>query len=140
MTSLVEQLKTVREINRLRTEEVDQLRKAAEELRKAADVARIEKNDTYIQFADLKQRLFSSERSNEFMRGYLARVAEDDIVREELIERGDPNGERELVPKRKPTGFPRADDFTYPAQSLGTREGYIDHDERRRRAKCWINY
>lgn len=64
------------------------------------------------QFDDLKSRLHAAETSNQFMRGYLARVQEDDTVREELIAIGDPLGEQQLVPKRKRTEFPSPNQYT----------------------------
>lgn len=54
---------------------------------------------------DLKQRLAIAEADNQRMRGYIARVQEDDVVREDLVKVGDPDGEHQLVPKRKPTQF-----------------------------------
>lgn len=79
------------------------------------------------QFADLKQRLQAAETSNQFMRGYLARVQEDDAVREELVVIGEPGGEQ-LAPKREPAQFLRPDDFMAPDQdrSHGLM-GYEDH-------------
>jgi hypothetical protein len=63
----------------------------AEELRKKLD--------------EVKERLAFAERENQRMRGYLERVQEDDVVREELIATGEPDGGQRLVPKRKPTIF-----------------------------------
>ena len=36
--------------------------------------------------ADLKERLANANRSGQFMRGYIARIQEDDVVREELVQ------------------------------------------------------
>ena len=90
-------------------------------------------------WADLKIRLLAAERSNEYLRGYVARVQEDDIVREELVTVGDPEGERHLKPKRTSTTFTRPDDFTMPAHT-NEYGRYIDDNERRRKAKHWITY
>lgn len=76
--------------NRLRCE-LDQAKKTALETR--------------AMFADLKERLVKAEAETQRMRGYIARVQEDDVVREELVTVGDPSGEQRMVPKRKPTPF-----------------------------------
>lgn len=54
---------------------------------------------------EVKERLAVAETENQRMRGYLERVQEDDVVREELISTGNPQGQQQLVPKRKPTIF-----------------------------------
>lgn len=54
---------------------------------------------------DLKVKLQKAEAENQRMRGYIERVQEDDIVREDLISVGDPDGQSQLVPKRKQTSF-----------------------------------
>lgn len=51
------------------------------------------------QFADLKQRLLNSENECARLNGYMARVHEDDIVRDGFVEIEDENGKR-FVPKR----------------------------------------
>lgn len=66
---------------------------------------------TRAKFDDLKQRLVTAESDNQRMRGYLARVQEDDFVREELIKVGDPDGQHQLVPKRKPQMFQEPNPF-----------------------------
>lgn len=112
------------------------------ELKAKLAAAEKEKVETYIQFGDLKTRLLSAERANEFMRGYLARVTEDDTVREELVVTGDPTAPT-LVPKRKPVIFPRSDDFTYPR---GSDEGgavtgrWSNYATEERKPRHWVNY
>lgn len=91
------------------------------------------------QFDDLKVRLQAAEIANQFMRGYLSRVQEDDVVREELITTGDPDGEQRMIPKRKPTGFPRPDDFAEPRRPTDMG-GYVSYEDRNRKAKHWITY
>lgn len=90
---------------------------------------------------DLKERLLSAELANEFMRGYVARTHESELVAEELITVGDPNGEQQLVPKRKPTRMPLADHFTHPdpRDGYGLSSGY-DTSRQRPRSKVWVNY
>lgn len=91
-------------------------------------------------FADLKTRLLAAETANQFMRGYLARVQEDDVVREDLMTVGDPEGEQHMVPKRKPTAFPRPSDFKEPQ---GSEHGVYDTYGNRRERKTpkhWITY
>lgn len=129
---LAEQLKTARDLNDNYKGEIVTLR---------SQLSKDQKRNTELegQFSDLKTRLLSAERANEFMRGYLARVTEDDQVREDLVQVGDPHGEQALIPKRKSTLHPRPDDFSYPTQS--EMMGYSDSArERRRRAKHWITY
>jgi chromosome segregation ATPase len=52
-------------------------------------------------FADLKERLANAEAETARLRGYLARVHEDDIVRDGLVEVEDGDGKRS-VPRRPP--------------------------------------
>lgn len=92
------------------------------------------------QFDDLKIRLQAAETSNQFMRGYLSRVQEDDVVREELITTGEPDGDQRMVPKRKSTEFPRPSDFTEARQSVNDMAGYVNYESRQRKAKHWITY
>lgn len=70
---------------------------------------------------DLKERLAVSEAECQRMRGYIARVQEDDVVREELVKTGDADGECQLVPKRKPTSFTSADPYQMPGHVMGYR-------------------
>jgi hypothetical protein len=93
-------------------EQVAALKSRIEELIVERDVSRTKyyaaeksEEETRAQFADLKERLETAEQLNSEMRGYLKRVQEDDAVREELVAVGDPNGEQQLVPKRKSTPF-----------------------------------
>jgi hypothetical protein len=61
------------------------------------------------------------------MRGYLKRVQEDDVVREELVPIGDPQGEQQLVPKRKPTPFMAPTPYSDFSNRRATRAmGYTD--------------
>lgn len=97
--------------------------------------------ETEQQFSDLKQRLLAAEQANQFMRGYLARVQEDDSVREELVTVGDPDGEQRMVPKRKSATFERPDDFTRPNDRDQFGMGYVDQmRERDHKPKHWITY
>lgn len=95
-------------------------------------------------FADLKTRLLAAETANQYMRGYLARVQEDDVVREDLMTVGDPDGEQHMVPKRKPTAFPRPSDFGEPPGNEPSlySENYDTYGNRRQRKtpKHWISY
>lgn len=52
-------------------------------------------------FADLKERLLNAETELSRLRGYLARVHEDDVVRDGMVEIEDSNGKRQ-VPRRQP--------------------------------------
>lgn len=77
---------------------------AGERVREANAAADREKQ-TRKQFDDLKLLLATTESENARMRGYIARVQEDDVVREDLIPIGDPEGQMQLTAKRKPTNF-----------------------------------
>lgn len=112
-------------------------------LRDLASAREVEIKQTREQFNDLKTRIQAAETANQFMRGYLARVQEDDVVREELVTTGEPGGEQQMVPKRKPTHFSRMDDYTV----FGDRDGSSPYhgfgmtsEERSRRRKHWITY
>ena len=65
------------------------------------DAALKEVKEVREQFADIKRRLLEAETETARLRGYLARVHEDDIVRDGLVEIEDAQGKR-LVPKRPP--------------------------------------
>lgn len=86
-----QQLADLRECLRTARQECTALGQAVGEHRKAID--------------DLKQRLQRAEDDNNRMRGYIDRVQEDDVAREELVTIGDPHGQQQLVPKRKPKQF-----------------------------------
>lgn len=88
-------------------------------------------------FGDLKQRLHAAEMENQRMRGYIARVQEDDTVREDLVTIGEPGGEQQMVPKRKATEFHRPSDFTNP-QYDSDRGIYNTRDQRKPRH--WLTY
>jgi chromosome segregation ATPase len=84
------------------------------------------------QFADLKKRLHDAEVENARLNGYLARVREDDAVREELVTVGEPGGEQRLVPKRRyePLASPPE-----PIEFLRDQYG-----RSREKPKHWIEY
>lgn len=89
--------------------------------------------------AEVKERLAFAEAELQRMAGYIQRVQEDDIVREELVAVGDPAGEQQLVPKRKPTPF----------AGVGVVQGQVNAitwaerdrwGEEKKRATHWVNY
>lgn len=86
------------------------------------------------QFNDLKTRLAQSEMENARLRGYIQRVQEDDVVREELVTTGDPEGQRQLVPKRKSTVFTQPDQFMHSRD-----EGLYSYRDRPQ-PKHWVTY
>lgn len=95
------------------------------------------------QFADLKQRLATAEAENQRMRGYISRVQEDDVVREELVVVGDLDGERRLVPKRKPTEFHSPSGFAGHHDEACTASSSIRgmlEGRDRKPPKHWVNY
>lgn len=98
-----------------------------------------ERDNLRRQIADLKERLTNAETENQRMRGYIQRVQEDDVVREELITTGDPQGEQVMIPKRRPTTF----NEPHPMSGMGAiddrfHNGY--RDEPRRKPLHWIRY
>lgn len=116
------------------TERVDQRAKALREANDAKNAAVDREKETREQFADLKKRLHNSEMEVARINGYLARVREDDTVREELLTVGEPDGQQRLVPKRKP-------------EYLGNRQEresmhdmLIDDYGRKQKPKHWIEY
>lgn len=76
-----------------------------EQIRKDLAAARECEKRTVAKFDDLKTRLAHAEGEVHRMRGYIQRVQEDDVAREDLVKVGDPEGSHQLVPKRKPTFF-----------------------------------
>lgn len=91
------------------------------------------------QIDDLKERLALAESENQRMRGYIARVQEDDVVREDLVKVGDPQGDHQLVPKRKPTAFypPNVYAERGMSGSMGSA-GYADNARNRPPQKHWV--
>lgn len=91
------------------------------------------------QFDDLKERIANTEFENQRMRGYIARVQEDDVVREELVTTGEPEGEKHLVPKRKHQTFEQPRQYSNFGEVDGTfHHGY--NEEPRRKPKHWVTY
>lgn len=88
---------------------------------------------------DLKERLAIAEADNQRMRGYIARVQEDDVVREALVKVGDPEGEHQLVPKRKPTLFHGPSPYNVDAGCQTSIQGYRDASNRKP-PKHWVTY
>lgn len=110
-------------------------RKAAEcDMRSAIE----REKETRAQFDALKSLLATAEAENQRMRGYIQRVQEDDVVREDLVTVGDPEGEQHFVPKRKPTPFQAPS--AYPL--LDTAEGgaSVGSYRERVRPKHWVAY
>lgn len=93
------------------------------------------------QFSELKERLLNAENQRQLMLGYIKRVQEDDVVREELVLVGEPGGEQTMVPKRKPTGFPGVLHHC-PPSDMG--EPMISRFEREMRGtprhRHWVSY
>lgn len=95
----------------------------------------------------LKTRLADAEFQNARMRGYIERVQEDDVVREELLTVTDamgPAGATTLVPKRKPARFDIPSLLVSPpVRDQGEHHGLYS----RNRATCappppvpWVTY
>jgi hypothetical protein len=88
------------------------------------------------QFADLKKRLHNSEMEVARLNGYLSRVREDDVVREDLVTTGDPEGGQRLVPKRKHEYLGNRESNG----SLDAMMGCDSYGNRREKPKHWIEY
>jgi hypothetical protein len=135
-----EQIYTLTQELKAANEELEAVRKRFHEARSAQNATETSYKEVMGQFNDLKVRLQAAETANQFMRGYLARVQEDDVVREELVTTGDPTGESVLTPKRKPTVFPTPEQFTFPAarqEDFGYAAGF---NAPRHKPKHWITY
>lgn len=88
---------------------------------------------------DVKQRLAFSEAEVQRMGGYISRVQEDDVVREPLIQVGEPDGEQQLVPKRKPTRFAELRSISHGGGAMMATASYDDGRDRKPR-RHWVNY
>lgn len=100
--------------------------------------AEVREKQTREQFDDLKTRLAIAESDSQRMRGYISRVQEDDTVREDLIKVGDPEGEHQLVPKRKPTLFFSSNEYRHHgAADMMAATGYAPT---RDKPKHWVTY
>jgi hypothetical protein len=87
------------------------------------------------QFAELKERVANLGVQNAEMRGYIGRVQEDDVVREELIQTGDmAGGDVYLRPKRKHRQF-----LDIAGGMAGVEAQSIYASERSRR-RHWVTY
>lgn len=143
LASTIEANTTLRELRKGDADTISKLNESLGEWQERARAAEKKRDEAFFDMLDLKQRLLSSERSAEFMRGYLARVVEDDTVREDLVATGDPEAPS-LQPKRKPfteTGlsrFPRQEDFSYP-RNRDPDIGYAA-ENRAKKPRHWITY
>jgi chromosome segregation ATPase len=124
--------------------EIEDGRKVREHLRHDLAVAEKREKETRAQFNDLKERLVNAEATNQRMRGYISRVQEDDVVREELVAVGDPDGEQRLVPKRRGTAFHEpawVSDLDACKRGIDELQGYRSSDAReRRKPRHWVTY
>lgn len=110
----------------------------AKEWRRLAETHEKALKETREQFADLKRRLLEAENTNQFMRGYIARLQEDDVVREELVVTGDPGGETQMVPKRKHVRLAAPDDYTQFKSQDDLHKALTLH--RDPKPKHWVTY
>lgn len=103
------------------------------------DALKKDRDEVKLQFADLKERLFNTQMVLERLRGYVDRVQEDDIVREELLTVGEPGGEERLVPKRRHM----AQQYLVHPSHVGGEDFYREMSSSNRphqKPKHWINY
>lgn len=114
---------------------------AADGYKRAAVSAEEEVKRVRAQFDDLKQRLVQAEADNQRMRGYIDRVQEDDVAREDLVAVGDPAGEQQLVPKRRPKHFSEPNAYLQVAHADSCSIGFTDHHARERpKPRHWVTY
>lgn len=106
-----------------------------------------ERDKTRTQFGDLKGRILYMGKVIAELRGYITRVREDDVVREDLIPVGDPEGQHRLVPKRKHVDLPdaapdelRSQDDHAAAGMAKIMHHYDEGERERRRSSKWIEY
>jgi seryl-tRNA synthetase len=119
-------------------DEVAQMHSALREQRSELAAMAAANKETSAQFDDLKERLANSETECTRMRGYIARVQEDDVVREELVATGDPGGEQRLVPKRQHATFPPRSAYSDLSPQAG---GTIYHHRNDRPPpRHWVTY
>jgi hypothetical protein len=123
--------------------ELAKLREEYETLREAHQVCRVARQreadvaaQKHSEMDDLKTRLANSEAETQRMRGYIARVQEDDVVREDLVKVGDPDGEHQLVPKRKATAFRQPDPYDAGVMMAATDYGHRPRSNPRH----WVTY
>ena len=106
--------------------------------REARDGARKEAATYRERNEELKDRLVRAELNVQWLRGYVARVREDDVANEELVPTGNED-DRTPVPKRKFEPLP-------PDHHDGARGGadsmYVSRSsgEPRLKRKHWVNY
>lgn len=79
----------------------EEIRRECRQAREHRDKAQADLKETRDHFADLKERLSNAEAETARLNGYLARVHEDDVVRDGMVEIEDEEGKRQ-VPKRPP--------------------------------------
>lgn len=117
-------------------------RKARQTTEADLQTVRGREKQTRAEIDDLKVRLANAESECQRMRGYIDRVQEDDVVREDLIATGDPAGEQRLVPKRRPTTFCARSEYSKSGLDIGDDTGvyspYRDRD--RPKPKHWVTY
>lgn len=118
--------------------DVAQARECAAAAKQRADLAERELKQNRKEIDDLKTRLQTSEAVNQRLRGYLDRVQEDDVVREELVLTGDPQGEQQLVSKRKHTRFAEQSEWTEFRDRDSSLYSY--HDRQKAVRKHWVTY
>ena len=119
--------------------ELEELRRCLEQMRMQHDAALQGGKDLRTNLDDVKQRLAFAEAERQRMHGYIQRVQEDDVVREELVTVGEPDGEQRQVPKRKPTPFCGRT----PVPSEYREDAPINRNaygERRERRRHWATY
>lgn len=86
------------------------------------------------QFTDLKDRLFAAEQTIARQSGYLARVREDDIVRDGSAEQTAPDGSLHVRPKRP--NLSARDDAPRPVN----KNLMVGYDKPKTPELHWVNY
>lgn len=144
---MAEKRKTRAELDAENYKLTSELAAAHEELKSVGQALKDQRNAEaanikrlHSQIDDLKARLVHAEAANHRMQGYLDRVREDDVVREDLVATGDPHGEQTMVPKRPaPMRYVASYDETYGLTGAMGTTGY-DSGHRNTRPRHWVTY
>jgi chromosome segregation ATPase len=136
--SLAAQLRASHQLREQLEAEISDLRKCNEHARMELKAAQQGGTDLRTKLDDVKARLQLAETEVQRQRGYIERVQEDDIVREELVTTGEPEGAQQLVPKRKFTPAPAYMDIAINNGRPCFDGG--DHNQRREKSKPWVTY
>lgn len=141
----MKQLRTAHTVNAANTAEIAKLteclagaedgQKRQSSLRYAAEA---DAKAARTQFDDLKKKLYDAEIEISNLRGFIARVREDDAVRDPLVEVDDQLGKRQVT-KRFPSNTPISYTMQHHDKFVsGSMNGLYGQD--REKPKHWTSY